>query len=626
MGVSDTPFYRTAGFGILTALVIAIVFGGYLNPGGSVTSVLTLFFLQFSCVGGFRALTESADDGMGGEWVKGLGLIPDVFGSVGGMIAALPLVVPFFEKCFTWFYYIGSTPAHAACAFLDPTMQAGTVAEKAVQNDIDVSYPASALAYFLGDFIAFSLPVGLLIVKEPESRRYLLLGLVPGVFCIPVACGVTYAVLALSGGSDGVYVNSKLEAMSGPGEANPTLDYALKVDVVGATLAVVSPCWILGGVMALALWLQPPEAHHQKEQGALASGDAAPPTSVQFAEDLGGQDAQNEQHDHDPPESLLVLRVFVGFGTALNFFLRASFLLSALEYIGGLSYLFELFNISPLLQFQPLLPNSSNQRYYTITNDTGLSVAASIGVALSGMMPFMHVLREHYLEQICRVGRKIGFTDPEGHGVLGMLGTLSSMMVLFRLMPKIAPRECVLSVAFSISASYILGGHLAFSSLYQPPLCVPLLVGKLVGGLCGMGLASITTCRLVEEEHEMHSEETVERRMTVAQRMSGIHNLEAVATATIAAGRFKSALQARLSSRIGERPIGEGPRAGKRRQRRTTALTRVNNLRQHMTMFEQNHNDEMHKRVRKHVKKHHAEEKAAKAASTSSNMDRPLLA
>jgi len=451
-------------------------------------------------------------------------------------------------------------------------------------------------------------------------------------------------------------VNSKLEA-------NPTLDYALKVDVVGATLAVVSPCWILGGVMALALWLQPPEAHHQKEQGALASGDAAPPTSVQFAEDLGGQDAQNEQHDHDPPESLLVLRVFVGFGTALNFFLRASFLLSALEYIGGLSYLFELFNISPLLQFQPLLPNSSNQRYYTITNDTGLSVAASIGVALSGMMPFMHVLREHYLEQICRVGRKIGFTDPEGHGVLGMLGTLSSMMVLFRLMPKIAPRECVLSVAFSISASYILGGHLAFSSLYQPPLCVPLLVGKLVGGLCGMGLASITTCRLVEEEHEMHSEETVERRMTVAQRMSGIHNLEAVATATIAAGRFKSALQARLSSRIGERPIGEGPRAGKRRrdpgaasageesrgtvtpgsdrevpdvpptrnttasgQRRTTALTRVNNLRQHMTMFEQNHNDEMHKRVRKHVKKHHAEEKAAKAASTSSNMDRPLLA
>ena len=55
----------------------------------------------------------------------------------------------------TRFYYIYSTPAHAVCALLDPTMQAGIVADYAVNGDLNVSYPASALAYLLGDFIAF---------------------------------------------------------------------------------------------------------------------------------------------------------------------------------------------------------------------------------------------------------------------------------------------------------------------------------------------------------------------------------------------------------------------------------------------------------------------------------------
>jgi hypothetical protein len=103
--------------------------------------------MLFSLLGACSALFYSADEGMGGEWTKGLAVIPDIFGAVGGMIAALPLVIPFFQNCFGWFHYILSTPAHAVCSMLDPTMQAGTVAAYAVNNDIDVSFPASAMKW-----------------------------------------------------------------------------------------------------------------------------------------------------------------------------------------------------------------------------------------------------------------------------------------------------------------------------------------------------------------------------------------------------------------------------------------------------------------------------------------------
>mmetsp|Transcript_27784 Transcript_27784/g.70169 ORF Transcript_27784/g.70169 Transcript_27784/m.70169 type:complete len:692 (+) Transcript_27784:253-2328(+) len=646
------PFYRSAGFGILSALAVAVLLGWLLNPGGSVTSVLTLFFLQFSCVGGFYALTESSSDGLGGEWIKGLGIVPDVFATVGGMIAGLPLVVPLIENCFHWFYFIGSTPAHAACSFLDATMQAATVAEKAVGDDVSVSYPASALAYFLGDFLAFSLPLGLLIVRDPESLRYLLLGLVPGLFCIPVGCAVTYALLACTGDSEGVvYVNSKIEP-------NPVLDYALRVDILGSTLRVVPPCWILGCLMALAIWAQPPgkegpedtsldpAAMNQRpgpgaggikienasapvDRGSLTDSGASTSEIAERAAGPGDDDPTGEDHDETGNgESLLVVRVFVGYGTLLNFFLRACFLVSALEYVGGLSFLFKLLGAPPFLQLQPLLRNDGNAKYFTYTNSTGLDVAASMGILFSGIMPFMHVLRAHYLEQICRLGRRIGFTDPEGHGVRGMLGTLSSMIVLFRLMPKIAPRECVLAVAFSISASYILGCDLAFSSVYQPPMCVPVLTGKLVGGLCGMALAKITTCKLVEDEHALHSEETVRRRTTRSARMSGL------VPGVGAGARLASGLGARLSSRIGETPYnflgvdeekseGDGgatalsgtPRKNtstRRVKRSVCSVPRINDLELHMNIFFESHaHDDLEQRVSKIMKRqlHQEEEK-----------------
>ncbi|CAD7955112.1 unnamed protein product [Amoebophrya sp. A120] len=789
----------------------------------AITSILTLYFLQFSAVGGFFALFNSAEQGIGGEWVRGLAMIPDIFATVGGMISALPIVIPFFEHCFYWYYYIFSTPAHAACSFLDPTMQAGTVAELALakasgnssEDVLNTSYPASVLSYFLGDFISFSLPVGLLVINDPDSHRYLLLGLIPGLVAIPVTCFVCYLILYLEQMNNGlgyVLVNSKIEP-------SPVLDWELRIDLVASTIQVISPCWILAAVMGLFLYLQPPggagkdknikgnissaaplvppssttpappilartnsneaaigrrlsprgserqfgsltsnarltqansvefftplplppatiKSHPQLKtilqlpegegtkqipklsdgaadetrtpeimnytppgrdaeavrtpqiheffegiltpssitkgsvvgfqdnleeledtgttfdltnvypepasetrqiipqlsdrpstaftsnagsgldsspggniNSSIATGErqqktisfeSKPPVGLKSADNLDVPDSFGEDAGttypvaaNDKPEDLLVITLFVGFGTMLNYFLRFMFLISALQHIGGCIWIFQTFLPDyPELQLQPLLKTSSNAVFFRYSESTGLDVAASIGIAVSGMLPFMFLLREKCIYSICRVGKFIGFHDEEGFGILGIVGSLSSMIVLFTMLPRIAPKEAVAAVAFSIPAAYSLGGHLAFSSIYQPPLCVPLLIGKLIGGVFAMGLARLTTCRLVEEDQKEHSPETVARRVHSSEfygaqrrttlfrlggdedsvRFSGRDNYDSIRSGI---GRRSSRRSKRVRSTVGgfsPPPPGSGTTSAAANTRKSAAL------------------------------------------------------
>ena len=45
--------------------------------------------------------------------------------------------------------------------------------------------------------------------------------------------------------------------------------------------------------------------------------------------------------------------------------------------------------------------------------------------------------------------------------------------------------------AFAVSSAFALGGHLAFTMVYNGDYVVPMIVGKLVSGLCALVLALV---------------------------------------------------------------------------------------------------------------------------------------
>jgi ethanolamine transporter len=44
----------------------------------------------------------------------------------------------------------------------------------------------------------------------------------------------------------------------------------------------------------------------------------------------------------------------------------------------------------------------------------------------------------------------------------------------------------VLNSAFAVSAAFTFGGHLAFTMAFDPSYVLPLIVGKLISGICAL--------------------------------------------------------------------------------------------------------------------------------------------
>ena len=61
---------------------------------------------------------------------------------------------------------------------------------------------------------------------------------------------------------------------------------------------------------------------------------------------------------------------------------------------------------------------------------------------------------------------------------------------MFRLVKEMRPPDKVLCIAFAVCAAFTFGDHLAFTTNFQPTLLLPILAGKLTGGICGFLIAT----------------------------------------------------------------------------------------------------------------------------------------
>lgn len=111
-----------------------------------------------------------------------------------------------------------------------------------------------------------------------------------------------------------------------------------------------------------------------------------------------------------------------------------------------------------------------------------LEIAGYIGIMLAGAFPLVHVLRTVLSGHLGAVGRRFGVST---EGVAGS----ANILALFRLVPTMPSRDQVLVIAFSVRAAFTFGDHLAFMANFRPNMVVPLVIGKLSGGVIAMLLA-----------------------------------------------------------------------------------------------------------------------------------------
>ena len=121
------------------------------------------------------------------------------------------------------------------------------------------------------------------------------------------------------------------------------------------------------------------------------------------------------------------------------------------------------------------------------TLEEGAMVCVNASVVLSGAFLMMNLVSKLLKNPLRKLGGKIGINQVSA---LGFASTLVSSAPTFGLMYKMDEKGVVLNSAFSVSAAFVFGGHLAFTMAFDAEYVPAMIVGKLVAGVLAIFLAN----------------------------------------------------------------------------------------------------------------------------------------
>ncbi len=207
-----------------------------------------------------------------------------------------------------------------------------------------------------------------------------------------------------------------------------------------------------------------------------------------------------------------MIRGFMVFGRLMDAGLKIVLVCSIIQIFTGVFS-----TILGTWGFDPIIADSEDQV-------RALEVAGYIGLMLSGAFPMVYLVKKYLGGAMTRVGERVGL---EGPGAAGILAAIANILAMFRLVRDMRPKDKVLNIAFAVCAAFLFGDHLAFTANFQPNLVLPVMLGKLGGGIFAFILAYwLSVPKALElEKEEQPGEAALER--------------EASATTTVLAWRLR---------------------------------------------------------------------------------------
>ena len=121
------------------------------------------------------------------------------------------------------------------------------------------------------------------------------------------------------------------------------------------------------------------------------------------------------------------------------------------------------------------------------TLEEGTMVCMNASVVLSGAFVLMNLVSRLLKEPLRKLGGKIGINQVSA---LGFASTLVSSGPTFGLMYKMDEKGVVLNSAFSVSAAFIFGSHLAFTMAFDAKYVPAMMAGKMIAGVLAIFVAN----------------------------------------------------------------------------------------------------------------------------------------
>ena len=116
----------------------------------------------------------------------------------------------------------------------------------------------------------------------------------------------------------------------------------------------------------------------------------------------------------------------------------------------------------------------------------GFEIVGEIAIVLAGAFPLVHVVTKVFHRPLMRLGKILGINDP---AAAGLVASLANSIATFRLVKDMDERGKVVNIAFAVSAAFVFGDHLGFAAGFAPEMILPMIVGKLAGGVAAVAVA-----------------------------------------------------------------------------------------------------------------------------------------
>ena len=116
----------------------------------------------------------------------------------------------------------------------------------------------------------------------------------------------------------------------------------------------------------------------------------------------------------------------------------------------------------------------------------GFEVVGEIAIVLAGAFPLVLVVTKLLKKPLMKLGKLMGINET---AAAGLIAAMANAIAAFGMVKDMDRRGKVVNIAFCVSAAFVFGDHLGFTAGFAPEMLVPVIVGKLVGGVSAVAVA-----------------------------------------------------------------------------------------------------------------------------------------
>ena len=116
----------------------------------------------------------------------------------------------------------------------------------------------------------------------------------------------------------------------------------------------------------------------------------------------------------------------------------------------------------------------------------GFEVVGEIAIVLAGAFPLVFVITRLLRKPLMKLGKRIGINET---AAAGLIAAMANAIATFGMVKDMDRRGKVVNIAFCVSAAFVFGDHLGFTAGFAPEMLLPMIVGKLTGGISAVVVA-----------------------------------------------------------------------------------------------------------------------------------------